>query len=179
MFDMAVLAEEIAAIVSDEVAQATAPLFAENKALAARLAALESAAPPSAIKGDPGADGKDADPALIAKMVGAAVAAIPAPVIEAPDIAGAVQQEVSKQIAALPPPKQGDKGDCGVGLAGVFRSEGGSIVVTLSNGEIKDLGSFSSDTRGPTEITPKYAAETQDFAARIALSLGKSVQIDA
>jgi len=62
MLDMQVLADEIAAIVADEVARATAPLIAANEALSASLKALEARAPVPGPPGKDGRDGKDGEP---------------------------------------------------------------------------------------------------------------------
>ncbi len=79
-----------------------------------RLKALEDAAPAR--------DGKDADPAEIQRMVDEAVA---------------------KAVAALPRPengKDGRDGADGVGLTGALIDRSGSLVLTFSNGDTKEIG---------------------------------------
>lgn len=55
MIDMAVLADEMAAIVADQVSRAVAPVLADNAALRERIAALEARPNPETVKGEPGA----------------------------------------------------------------------------------------------------------------------------
>ena len=79
-----------------------------------RLQVLEDAAPAR--------DGKDADPAEILRMVDEAVA---------------------KALAALPKPengKDGRDGADGVGLTGALIDRSGSLVLTFSNGDSKEIG---------------------------------------
>lgn len=95
MFDMAVLADEIAAIVREEVAQALAPWKSENDALTKRIADLEG-------RGDPAP--------IIGEAVARAVAALPAPEAPAVDlqrISGIVDESVAKAVAAIPPAEPG------------------------------------------------------------------------
>jgi integrin beta 3 len=130
MLDMAVLAEEIAAIVADEVERATAPLIAENSALRDRVVALESvdllalavprlstlldervAALPTA---KDGRDGADVDMAEVERMINAAIEARPAPKdgadVDMNAVAAMIADEVSKSVAAIPAPKDGRDG---------------------------------------------------------------------
>lgn len=81
----------------------------------------------------------------IPAMVAEAVKAIPAPrdgedgksvsiADVSPVIAEAVQEAVSKAVAAMPPAKDG------IGLAGALIDRAGDLVITLTNGEAKNLG---------------------------------------
>nr|CAD6417781.1 collagen-like triple helix repeat-containing protein [Rhizobium sp. Q54] len=68
------------------------------------------------------------------------------PVIEAPelpDIGAMVDEAVKAAVAAIPAPqdgKDGVDGRDGVSVAGAFIDRDGSLAITLSNGEVKNLG---------------------------------------
>lgn len=114
-------------------------------------------------------DGKDADPETVAKIVKgqvqselatiwATIEAWSAPEPDREVMRGMVETAVSEAISAIPVPKdgkdgrdgidgkdglpgeRGEKGECGVGVAGAFIERDGSLAVTLSNGEVKNLG---------------------------------------
>ncbi len=121
MLDMGVLAEEIAAIVREQVESATAPLATENAELRKRLEAVEraTAEPKSfdtmiaeAIAALPTPqDGKsvtldDVQP-LIDDAVAAAVARLPTPVNGKDADPAAIVEAVTAAVAALPAPKDG------------------------------------------------------------------------
>ncbi|RWR08505.1 collagen-like domain-containing protein [Paenirhodobacter populi] len=91
------LAEGVAPVVRDLLDKATAPLFAENRALAARLDAMEKRlaempAPKDGQDGAPGADGKS---------------------ITTDDVAPLIAQEVEKAVLAIPAAKDGVDGEPG------------------------------------------------------------------
>jgi hypothetical protein len=128
--DIAALMDGIAPVIGDYVAQAFAPLAAELKALTERLDALPAPQPvPSGdevrrmvdeavAKVPPAPAGKDADPELIAELVRAAVAELPAPKDGAPgasvtveELAPLVAAEVGKAVASLPAPRDGKDAD--------------------------------------------------------------------
>lgn len=177
MLDMEVLAEELAAIVGEQVERAIAPLRAENAELTARLRALESGGfDLSAVKQlvveavaeipaprDGTSVTLDDVLPLIAGEVERAVGALPAPrdgtsvtiddvrplldaaieALPAPkdgtsitldDVAPLIAGEVERAVAALPTPKDG------VGLAGALIDRKGSLMLTLSDGSLSDLG---------------------------------------
>lgn len=100
MFDMKLLAEEIADIVREQVALAVAPLAAENKALVERLAVLEEqrAAAPS-----------------IETMIAEAVAALAAPKngtsVTPEDLLPTITEAVRAAVAQLPPARDGKDAD--------------------------------------------------------------------
>jgi hypothetical protein len=92
-------------------------------------------------------DGKDAEPyapnaelvrSLLAPLVREHVAALPAPKdgesVTIDDLRPLVDEAVSKAVAGFPVPKDG------VGLAGALIDRRGNLVVTLTNGETRDLG---------------------------------------
>ncbi len=84
------------------------------------------------------ANGKDADPAVIARMVAEAVGALPKPAdgksVTAEELAPVIEQAVSRAVGALPRAKDG------LGLAGALIDRSGSLIVTLSDGSKADLG---------------------------------------
>ena len=110
--------------------------------------------------GKPGLDGKDADPVKVAALVAAevekAVSALPKPKdgedgkpgangedVDTEAVASLVEVSVQKAVAAIPVPKDGEPGKPGadgIGLAGALIDRKGELVVTLTNGETKNLG---------------------------------------
>jgi len=86
-------------------------------------------------------DGKDADPAAVKMLVDEAVAALPPPApvesLTGP-VAALIRDEVVRSVAdavaAIPPAKDG------VGAAGAVIDRNGSLVLTLSDGKMIDLG---------------------------------------
>jgi hypothetical protein len=110
--------------------------------------------------GQPGKDGKDADPveveAAIAEHVEKAVSALPKPKdgrdgsdgkdgkdADPQAVAELVEASVQKAVASIPVPKDGRDGldgKDGVGVAGALIDRSGELVVTLTNGETKSLG---------------------------------------
>ena len=62
------------------------------------------------------------------------------------ELATLVNLEVTEAVSQIPAPKDGDPGDKGepgkdgVGLAGALIDRDGNLVVTLANGEAKNLG---------------------------------------
>ncbi|MGV7119564.1 hypothetical protein [Sphingopyxis sp. 550A] len=93
MFDGEAFGKQMVGIVRSYVDSAVAPLAAENKALAARIAELETREPVPGPRGEKGEQGL-----------------------------------------------RGDRGETGIGLAGGFINKDGVLVVTLSSGEVKELG---------------------------------------
>jgi hypothetical protein len=134
MLDGKAFGVEIVEIVQGYVARQVAPLLERNATLEARLVALEARELPAprdgqdgkdGAPGERGRDGKDADPEAIAATVAA---------------------EVAKAVAALPAPlngkdgRDGIDGKDGVGLASALIGRNGDLIVTLTNGDTKDLG---------------------------------------
>ena len=82
--------------------------------------------------------------ARVAEEVQKAVAAIPAPQdgksVTVEDVAPLITSEVEKRIKDLPTPKDGQDGKDGVGLAGAIIDRSGELIVTLTNGETRNLG---------------------------------------
>ncbi|WP_277969301.1 hypothetical protein [Sphingomonas echinoides] len=103
-------------------------------------------------------DGKDADPAAIKALVDEAVAALPPAApgrsVSADDVAPLIRDEVAKSVAdavaALPRAKDG------VGAAGAVIDRNGSLVLTLSDGKMVDLGRVDGkdglDGTGPEDM---------------------------
>lgn len=134
--------DDIAAVVVDAVRSATAPLAAENTALRKRLEIVEAREFPSPVageKGDPGERGPQGEqgPAGIVDM-------------------GQVRAMIDEAVAALPPPEKGERGEPGekgergndgapgangVGLADALIDKDGNLVLTMTDGTTKALGS--------------------------------------
>jgi hypothetical protein len=95
---------------------------------------------PPAKDGEPG---RSVDPAevqsLLSGLVQKAVAEIPKPrdgqSLTVADVAPLIAAEVEKSVKALPVPKDG------IGVLGALLDRQGHLVVTLSDGSVKDLGS--------------------------------------
>jgi hypothetical protein len=98
MLDLDVLAEEIAAIVKDQIALAVAPLAAANTALSARLAVAEGRA-------------AGLDEAAVKRLIAEAVAGLPAPrdgtSVTIADVEPILVAAVERAVAELPVPQDG------------------------------------------------------------------------
>jgi hypothetical protein len=90
----------------------------------------------------PGPAGKDADPTVTAWLVETALAAavrdIPRPAdgksVTVEELHPVIEQVVERSLAARPAPKDG------VGLTGALIDRAGRLVLTLSDGSVKELG---------------------------------------
>ena len=165
-----------------------------------------------AVKGDPG---QDADPAFVEQLVFDAVAKIRVPedgksidfaevdaLVKAEidrQVAGIISEEVSKAVAAIPPPKDGkdgesvdpadvvalvaaevskavenipspDNGADGVGLAGAVIARDGTLVVTLTDGTHRNLGGVVGNTGEPGR-----SVTAEDVAPMIAAEIERHV----
>lgn len=109
-----------------------------------------------------GADGKDADPQVVAEIVKAEIepalrerisdlaAALPIPKngrdADPEEIGRLVDEKVSKAVAAIPVPKDGapgrdgKDGANGAGIAGAVINRDGHLIITLADGTTVDLG---------------------------------------
>jgi hypothetical protein len=106
--------DDIAAVIAGAVREATEPLKARIEALETRELVLPE-------KGDPGEPGRDCD------MV---------------EVASLVENAVKSAVEALPAPKDGEPGKDGVGLADALIDRSGALVVTLTDGTSKSLGTI-------------------------------------
>jgi hypothetical protein len=86
-------------------------------------------------------------PAMVDEAVKSAVASMPAPQdgksVSLEDVAPLIASEVEKRVGGLPAAKDGKdgiNGKDGVGLAGALIDRAGELVVTLTNGDTKNLG---------------------------------------
>lgn len=127
-----VTVEDLAPLVADEVAKATAGIQAPSvdwsevdKIIGDRLGAAVEALPKPE-------NGKDADPA---------------------EMRAAVVAEVEKAVAKLAVPKDG------VGLAGALIDRSGCLVVTLTDGSTKDLGRVVGKDVDPEAVDAFLRAE--------------------
>lgn len=141
MLDTRALAQATADIVREHVEKATAPLLK-------RIDDLERRQP---VNGKDGVSVTVDDLApLVADAVTRAVADLPAPKNGEPGADGKdgesvglqaveamVSEAVERAVAVLPAPKDGRDG---IGVAGALIDRAGSLVLTLSNGEARDLG---------------------------------------
>lgn len=125
----------------EAILKAVAPLKADIETLRAQLKEL-SERQPTVIHGKDGAPGKDGKS------------------VTTEDVAPIIRAEVEKAVAAIPAPKDGKDGKDGVGLAGAMVSREGHLIVTLSNGEAKDLGQVCGrDGADFTEFSVEYDGE--------------------
>lgn len=161
MLDPETLAEVVAEIVRETVAKSLAPFSEENALLRERIAVLEAREIPapdlSAIRviideavaalppAQPGKDGEDFIPDMVevARILDQSVARHMA-TIEQPkdgvsvtieDVQPLINEAVTKAVQGLPVPKDG------VGLAGALIDRDGALVVTLTDGSTRSLGS--------------------------------------
>lgn len=125
----------------EAILKAVAPLKADIETLRAQLKEL-SERQPTVIHGKDGAPGKDGTS------------------VTTEDVAPIIRAEVEKAVAAIPAPKDGKDGKDGVGLAGAMVSREGHLIVTLTNGEAKDLGRVCGrDGADFTEFSVEYDGE--------------------
>ncbi|MGB6079074.1 MAG: hypothetical protein WBF99_06395 [Xanthobacteraceae bacterium] len=99
----------------------------------------------------PAKDGRDAEPidldevrSMVVEIVEPVLAAIPVPQdgksVSIDDVRPVIEDAVARAVAALPKAKDGEPGKDGVGVAGAVIDRDGSLVVTLSNGDTRQLG---------------------------------------
>jgi hypothetical protein len=133
---------DIKSMVDDAVSKAVAALPAPadlSEDLAAVKAAVEAIEIPEIPHVElPGIAG------LVDEAVISAVAAIPAPQdgksVTVEEIAPLISAEVEKRVGTLPKAKDGDPGKDGVGMAGAFIDRDGNLIITMTNGEPRNLG---------------------------------------
>lgn len=106
---------EMKTLVSMQVAESVAEYFVAHP-------------PVRGEKGEKGDAGKDAAPIDYEKLVSVAQSKI--------------AQSVSEFISAHPPAcgEKGDKGETGIGLTGMLINRDGSLIATMSDGRVHDLG---------------------------------------
>lgn len=143
-------------VVSEHIGKVIGPLLTRIEALEAREIPVPERGPqgergergepgeagPQGEPGPAGRDGKDADPDAIAAHIDSAVAkavsALPPPKdgqsVTLDDVRPMIEEAVQRAVSALPRPKDG------VGLAGAMIDRSGSLVLTLSDGTLRDLG---------------------------------------
>ncbi len=132
-------------------------------ALVKRVEAIEARVPEKGDKGDPG---NDADP-IDAADVARACAALPE-IRTVIDLC--VAEAVQEYMRANPPARgeKGEKGDSGVGLTGMLINRNGSLVATMSDGRVHDLGCV----QGKDALAVDDLAATFDVERGIVLTLG-------
>lgn len=147
--------EEVRAVIAAEVERAVTalPVLEPGKTPTTDdLLALIRPELAKAVAELPPPEKRDAGPAPTVEQIRAvlepelerAVAALPpaepgkpgdAPTTE--ELRALILPEVQKAVAALPPP---ERGETGIGLAGAVIDRSGSLVVTMSDGRVHDLG---------------------------------------
>lgn len=141
MFDGKAFGEQMVQVVRGYVDEATAPLLRRIEAQDAEIAALKAVpAPERGEPGEPGRDGADADMEELKAHLNGLVAALPRPVA-GKDGADAdmdvLKAHLADLVAALPAPPAGADG---VGLAGAVIDRAGELNITLTSGEVRNLG---------------------------------------
>lgn len=139
-----------------------------------RMAALEARA---LVKGDPGEpgrdgkDGKDADLALIESLIAAKVADLPKPrdgvdgkSLTADDIRPLIESAVERAVSAIPKAKDGSDG---IGVAGAMIDREGHLVLTLSNGTVRELGTVVGKSVLEADVQPIVARAVDAAVALI------------
>lgn len=114
----------------DAIIKAVQPLKDEIARLKAQLAELPR--PLAGKDGTDGRDGKDCDMEAVKKMIDEAVKSIP--VVHGKDGADGKDGEPGAKG------EDGQKGADGLGMAGAMIDREGALLVTMSNGEVKNLG---------------------------------------
>jgi len=108
------------------------PLIEETVATTVAKAVEQIPAPKDGAAGPPG---ESVDPAVVETLVATAVAALPrVKELTVEDVAPLVSQEVERAVKALPAPQNG------VGVAGAVIDQRGVLVLTLSDGSLRELG---------------------------------------
>lgn len=121
-------------------------------------------------------NGKDADMSVVAKMVSEAVAALPPQQPAKPgepgksvtldDVAPLIRSEVEKAVAAIPAPKDG------LGVAGAMIDRDGALQITLTNGDVKNLGKVvgkdGDDGVSFDNFEMEYVVESHEISVKAA-----------
>lgn len=163
--------DDVAALVGVAIARALDPLRAELKALSERVSALPEAPKPV-----------DLAP-LTAQIdaLGERVAELPAPApgkdgssVTVDDVRPLVEEAVTRAVAAIPVPAAGRDG---VGVAGAMIDRAGNLQLTLSSGEVKDLGPVvGKDGASFDGFDFEYLPETHEIRA-VARCAGREKEI--
>jgi hypothetical protein len=146
------IAEQVAAIpkAQDGAPGRDADPEVTRAMIAEQIAALPPA--PAGPPGEPGVSGKDADPAVIEAVVRKFVDEIPRPKDGEPGPPGkdadpkATEAMVRALVAELPPAERGEPGPPGpagkdgVGMAGAMLNRDGELVITCTDGSMRELG---------------------------------------
>lgn len=157
-FDGKAFGQEIVEAVKSHMAGALSPIIAKMDALEKRIAELPEPPKDIGVKADevrqmiedaisaipPAEPGKSADPeetaALVRGEVEKAIAAIDKPrdgkSVTVEELAPLVDATVSRAVAAIPRPKDG------LDAVEFLRGPEGNLIVTMSNGMVRDLGKF-------------------------------------
>lgn len=123
-----------------------------------------------------GAPGKDIDPetvaATIKAMVDGAVAALPEPEpgkdgksVTTDDVAPLIAAEVAKAVAAIPVPTNGKDG---AEIADALIDRSGNLVITLSDGRMKELGRVVGENGADVDTESVLTVIKETVAAEVA-----------
>lgn len=112
------------------------------------------------------------------KSISEAVKAIPTPKdgvngtsVTLDDVRPLIESEIEKAVKQMPAPKDG------IGMAGAMIDRDGSLIVTMSNGEAKNLGSVvGKDGLSLESFEMAYDADAHEVVLK-AVSVGKSQEI--
>lgn len=112
------------------------------------------------------------------KSISEAVKAIPAPKdgvngtsVTLDDVRPLIESEIEKAVKQIPVPKDG------IGMAGAMIDRDGSLIITMSNGEAKNLGPVvGKDGLSLESFEMTYDADAHEVVLR-AVSVGKSQEI--
>lgn len=112
-------------------------------------------------------DGVDVDMDAVERLIAAEVAKQPTPAdgtsVTAEDVAPLIATEVQKAVSALPSPKDG------VGVAGAILDRGGALILTLTDGSTRDLGTVVGEEGQPG--APGAPASDETIAEAVAAYL--------
>lgn len=142
MFDGELFGQQMVEIVRGYLEAELAPVKAENAALLARIDLLEQRQIPVAVKGDPGEPGRPGEvdigalTEIVAEHVATAVAALP------PAERGEPGADGRDGEPGLPGERgfNGEPGKDGLGLASALIDRDGNLVLTMTDGQTKELG---------------------------------------
>ena len=176
--------DELAGVIAAELR----PLIAEVKSLRERCESLESRAPDTVVTYDKikemieqavkeipapanGKDGTSVTLADVAPLIEQAVKALPSPPpgkdgtsVTVADVSPLIEQAVAAAVKAIPPASNGNDG---VGVAGAMIDRDGCLLLTLSNGEMKNLGCVvGKDGVSFDDFSLTYDAERNEIVVK-------------
>lgn len=167
----------------DAINKAVAPLRQEIADLKEKLASVKNGIDGKdgengvdGNDGKDGKDGKDCDMAEVKAMIDEFLKSIPIPKdgkdgengksLTADDVRPLIDEQVKKAVSEIPAPKDG------VGLAGAMIDRDGALQVTMTNGELKNLGKVvgenGKDGISLDSFDLEYIEESHEVAVKAA-----------